>query len=130
MATTAITKIILRQKSSETLSYCIENVPGGTTISKAVFVVKAKMSDADEDAVITKEIFPGETDDGQITDVGASGTGLLEFLIDNDDVDPLSTRTLYISAVKVWFWEDTVCYQPPYTRRPVRVLPPVIDAVS
>lgn len=49
--------------------------------------------------------------------------------IDNDDVDPLSTSRLYMSAVKV-ILSNGMAYQPPYSRRPVRIMPPVIDAVS
>jgi hypothetical protein len=43
----------------------------------------------------------GQTVDGQITDTGADGIGLLRFLLDNDDTDALSEGSLYISGVKV-----------------------------
>lgn len=129
MSDSTITKLILRQKSSETYSVCIPNLPADTLVAKALLLVKASVSDGDGDAVISKTIYPGSTADGQITDQGADGTAQLYFVIDNDDVDPLSTSQLYFSAVKV-ILDNGLAYQPPYTRRPVRVLPPVIDAVS
>lgn len=129
MSTSAISKILLRQRSSQTLEVCVQNVPTGTTVDKAYFLVKENIADADGDAVIAKTIYPGETADGQITDQGSGGEATLEFIVDNDDVNSLSLSLLYMSAVKV-ILSNGLAYQPPYTRRPVRALPPVIEAVS
>lgn len=78
----------------------VANVPAGVLLNKATLMVKASLDDADEDALIIKHIFPGSSVSGQILNTGASGTGLLRFVIDNNDVDVLEDQ-LYISGVKV-----------------------------
>lgn len=107
----------------------VTSVPAGTTLAKAVLMVKADLADADEDALITKTIFPGATSDGQITDTGADGTGLLVFVIDNDDVDALDTGRLYISGVKVILSSD-FAYDVDELTVPVRVRQAVVQAID
>jgi len=127
--TTSIDKILLRQDSSCEIPYCIGDVPTGTTITQAWFVVKPDLADPDDQALISKTIFPGVTSSGQITDVGASGTASLIFVLDDDDANALSIGTLYMSAVKVLL-DSGLAYQPPYTRRPTRVVSSGIERVS
>jgi hypothetical protein len=92
-------------------------------------MVKANLSDPDNEALISKTIYPGVTSSGQITDTGTNGTASLVFIIDNDDADALVIGTLYMSAVKVLL-DSGLAYQPPYTRRPTRVTSAGIERVS
>lgn len=124
-----IEKLILTRGSSLSYDATVTSVPAGTTLAKAVLMVKADFSDADEDALIAKTIFPGATSDGQITDTGADGTGLLVFLIDNDDVDALETGRLYISGVKV-ILSSGFAYDVDELTAPIRVRQAVVQAID
>lgn len=124
-----IEKLVLTRGSSLSYDATVSEVPTGTTLAKAVLMVKADLADLDEDALVTKTIFPGATDDGQITDTGADGTGLLRFVLDNDDVDALSVGILYISGVKV-ILDNGFAHDVDELTVPVRVRQPVVRAVD
>jgi hypothetical protein len=104
-------------------------MPDGTTLAKAVLMVKASLDIEDEDALITKTIYPGSTADGQIIDTGADGTGSFRFVLDNDDVDAFETGTLYISGVKAILSKD-YAHDVDELTVPVRVREPVVRTVS
>lgn len=124
-----IEKLLLTRGSSLSYDCTVTDVPDGTTLAKAIFMVKESLDDLDVDALVTKEIFPGVTADGQITDAGSDGTGLLKFLIDNDDIDALATGVLYISGVKVILSSD-LAYDVDELTAPVRVRQAVVRAVD
>lgn len=124
-----IEKLILTRGSSTSYDCTVNDVPDGVTLAKAIFMVKAALTDVDESALITKEIFPGATDDGQILDTGADGIGLLRFVLDNDDVDAIATGTLYISGVKV-ILSNGYAHDVDELTVPVRVRQPVVRAVD
>lgn len=125
----SIDKLVLTRGSSLSYDCTVNDVPEGTTLAQATFMVKGSLDDADEDALVTKTIFPGVTADGQITDTGADGTGLLRFILDNDDVDALEVGTLYISGVKV-ILSDDFAHDVDELTVPVRVRQPVVRAVN
>ena len=125
----SISKLVLTQGSSLSYDCTVSDVPDGTTIAKAILMVKARLDDEDEDALITKTIFPGVTDDGQITDTGADGTGLLRFILDNDDVDALDVGSLYVSGVKVVL-DDDFAHDVDELTVPVRVRQPVVRSID
>ena len=128
--TTNIEKLYVTRNSSKIHQVCVENVPSGTAVAKAFFMVKEREWDADASAVISKTIFPGQTVSGQIVDDGsANGTAILQFIIDNDDANALELSKLYIAAVKT-ILNNGMAYTPPYSRQPVRCLPAQIDAIS
>lgn len=124
-----IEKLILTRGSSLSYDATVTSVPAGTTLAKAILMVKESFSDADEDALITKTIYPGATLSGQITDTGADGTGQLVFVIDNDDVDALDTGRLYISGVKV-ILDNDFAYDVDELTVPVRVRQAVVQAID
>lgn len=124
-----IEKLVLTRGSSLSYDATVSAVPDGTTLAKALLMVKADLADLDEDALITKTIFPGATADGQITDTGGDGTGLLRFILDNDDVDALDVGVLYISGVKV-ILDNDFAHDVDELTVPVRVRQPVVRAIS
>lgn len=80
----------------------IPGLPDATTITKAWLMVKRRKSDADVDAVISKEITSVlSASIGQITDTGADGTGQLEFRINHTDSDNLTAGQAYYYAIKI-----------------------------
>jgi hypothetical protein len=125
----AIDKLVLTRGSSLSYDCTVSDVPEGATLAKAVLMVKSSLADLDEDALIAKTIYPGETADGQIADTGADGTGQLRFLLDNDDVDALAVGQLYLSGVKVVL-DDGHAFDVPELTVPVRVRQAVVRAVD
>jgi hypothetical protein len=80
----------------------VTDVPASTTISKAWLYVKLRKTDADADALITKEITSGAvTGVGQITDTGADETGAVLFQLTADDTALLTGNQLYHYGIKV-----------------------------
>lgn len=107
----------------------VSDVPDGATLAKAILMVKTAVTDVDETALVTKTIYPGDSADGQILDTGADGTGLLRFILDNDDVDALAPGSLYISGVKV-ILSNGFAHDVDELTVPVRVRQPVVRAVG
>ena len=124
-----IDKLLLTRGSSVSYEATVNDVPEGTALVEATFMVKASLDDLDEDALITKVIGSGATDDGQILNDGSGGTASLRFVLDNDDTDALTVGTLYISGVKVLLDNDFAHAVDSLTC-PVRVKQPVVRAID
>jgi hypothetical protein len=76
----------------------VPGIPNGQTLTKAWLTLKADLSVADAQALLQKVILPGAVaGQGQITDVGAGGTGQLLFqLADTETLAlPVDTPTPY-----------------------------------
>jgi hypothetical protein len=79
----------------------IKGVPAGQTLVEAWLTLKAKVSDADP-GLLQKVITPvAVAGVGQITDTGASGTGLLFFQLTQSDTLSLPTATRVPYDIKV-----------------------------
>jgi hypothetical protein len=102
--------LYLYKNSSKILSYTIENVPDGTEIAAARFVLR------DDPARIESELSLFVTDtagpDGAVLDTGADGTGRVEFYVGETDVDDLSTTEWYHVAVEITLDNDEVYVVP------------------
>jgi hypothetical protein len=79
----------------------VTSVPAGDTLAKAWLTVKAKLSDADP-GVFQKAITPAATPgQGQITDTGASGTGIIRFDVQQADTLLLTPNVAYYYDIQV-----------------------------
>lgn len=81
----------------------VTGIPAGATLTKAWFMAKASRSDADDAAVISKEItttlVPAT---GQITDTGAGDTaGEIVFYIRSADTSSLVAEKPYYFGIRV-----------------------------
>lgn len=80
----------------------VPSVPATQTIAKAWLTIKAKVSDADAAALLQKVILPGAVvGQGQITDVGASGTAVLFFQLQDTETLALPADTPVPYDIKV-----------------------------
>lgn len=130
MSTTKIDMLYLRTDSSQEIPFCIGDVPAGASVTKAWFMIKASLADADADALVSKEIDLGAGSMGQILDDGGTDQEAnLVFVLDDDDANVLVVGKTYMSAVKVLL-SSGLSYQPPYTRRPCKCLSAGIERVS
>ena len=79
----------------------VSSIPDGVLIDTAWFTVKRKFSDSDADAVISKEITSALDTDGQITDTGVDGTGVIVFNLSPDDTASLTALKQYVYSIKI-----------------------------
>lgn len=80
------------------LTMTITSVPPGDTLAKAWMTVKAVPTDADP-GVFQKVILPGfVSGQGQITDTGASGTGIVRF-------DLTAANTLLLTPGVIFYYD-------------------------
>jgi len=98
MATNSIDMLYLRKDSSQEIDVCVGDVPTGTTVTRAWFMIKNTLDDADDQALVSKEIDLGATDQGQITDDGATGEAELVFVLGDLDANVLTLGKTYMSS--------------------------------
>lgn len=123
-------QLSLIQRSSRLYTLTIPDIPVGRTVVKSYFMVKNLDTDTDEDALLTKIITTSTGSDGKITADGSTGqTAVLEFTIDNDDLDALPLRKLMHSSVKIVL-DNGAVYAVPGAFRPVVIYPPGVQAVA
>src|SRR5205809_4627538 len=89
------------QGDSVSRTVTVTSVPANDTLAKAWLTVKALITDADP-GIFQKVIVPTATvGQGQITDTGVSGTGVLRFDLQSGDTALLTPNTSYFYDVKV-----------------------------
>jgi hypothetical protein len=89
------------------------NVPTGQTLTKAWLTFKTNRFNTDVNALLQKIITTAATSSGQITDAGASGTGVILFQLTNVetlalpiDIDTPYDVKVLTSASKVYTAEQ------------------------
>lgn len=117
------------QKTGQSLEFTVHGIPYNTTIAKAYFVLKRKLSDADDDALLTKTVQLVAGADGRIVNAGERGTGKVRFEIDPADLDECALSTLYTYTIKIILSNDRA-YTHQNLRGTVRVRPAGYDQVT
>lgn len=121
----------LYAQSTKLLRITVPDVPVGTMLEKAYLMIKSSWAEADESALVSLTITPGSSEDGQISNTGEDGTGVLEFLISVDalnGIEPSTTKTFY-TAVKV-ILDNGSAYLLPNALIPTRIHPAGIEATE
>lgn len=104
----------LYKGSNKTLRFSVKEIPTGATVTGAKWMLKKLTTDADEDALITKDAV--SVAEASIEDDGADGTAVVEVYIDPTDCDALSnydtSRASYVSGLKLQLDDDRVFIVP------------------
>lgn len=89
----------------------IKDLPTGQVLSKAWFTVKVSPDYDDSQAVFQISVTAVANNDGQITNTGASGTGLVSFNLSAANTALLKARKRYWYGIKVKMSDGKV-YEP------------------
>lgn len=94
------TSLDLYKRSRLTYRTNVTEIEDGQGVKKGIFMLKKSQTDADTLALVTIEISEAPATQGQIVNDGlVSGTAILEFVIDEDDLDAVAVGK-YTSGVK------------------------------
>lgn len=80
----------------------VENIPSGQVLNKSWFTVKTRYTDDDAHAIYQKIISASvDAIQGQITNIGASGTSSLSFLLNASDTILMRPDAEYFYDIQI-----------------------------
>lgn len=92
----------LYKNSVKHIKITVPDVPDGLTITKAYLMMKVSLEDLDNNSLVSLTITNSPTTSGTISDTGADGEGVLEFVMDANTLSQISDLSaIYYIAVKV-----------------------------
>lgn len=120
--------IELYRYSDEEVEVEVTQIPSAAYMVKAWMAVKVFSNDDDDDSLILRTITGTANADGQITDDGSGGTGMLLFLFPNDSFNAI-LESSYSFGVKVRMQNNKV-HALPLAKGNVRVINPGVSSVA
>lgn len=106
-------------RSARNLVSTVPGILAGAHVTKAYLMVKNDLTDTDEVALLTKTITSSLSTAGQITDDATlTQAAVLDFALDNDDLDRLPLDVVLQSSIKL-IMSTGAAYTPPALFRPV-----------
>ena len=124
------TPLNLYQNSVKQIKVTVPDVPDTLTITKAYLMVKGSWTDLDASALVSLTITSSATASGQITDTGADGTGVLQFVIGTSSLSAITDlKKNYYTAIKV-ILSNGAAYLLPNSLMSTRIHSPAITATS
>lgn len=116
----------LIKSSSNILCYLVRELPLGTTVVAAKWMMKARQSDGDGAALVSKSVTLSSSASGQVTDDGTDGTAEVRIVVQPADLAAV-TQTSAWCALKVnvssGVWVEIAA-----SREPVRIVPAIVQA--
>lgn len=116
----------LIKASSNILCYLVRELPAGTTVVGAKWMLKARQADADGAALVSKSVTLSSSASGQVTDDGTDGTAEVRIVVQPADLASV-TQTSAWCALKVnvssGVWVEIAA-----SREPVRVVHAIVQA--